>query len=224
MSIAGFAGAQTVSKLGIKAGVNFSSLSESSNGQNASTSNLVGFHVGLFDDFSFGTISVQPGIFYTTKGGKDDESGSNTAGSTTYTYHYIDQINLNYIEVPINVFYNSGMRNGGKSFIGGGPYIGIATSGKYNSSSVTTTISGGSSFTNTSDASGAVTFGNGSGDVKSIDYGINILGGVQFQSGLILSAGYNIGLANLSNDTSTSTKNNGFNISIGFLLGRERTR
>jgi hypothetical protein len=195
--LAGFTFAQTVS-FGVKAGVNFSKLSASSGGVTASSSSTTGFHVGGVADIGFGDWSLQPGILYSTKGGS---YGTSTDGV---------KLTLNYIEIPVNVLYNipAGV---GKVFIGGGPYFGWGVSGKGTVTGLGTSTGSGSETTN-------VTFGSGQNDTKNPDYGINILGGFRFQSGISLSAGYGIGLGNLSNDSSGSIKNNVLSFSAGYFF------
>jgi hypothetical protein len=201
-------------RFGINAGLNLSTLSYSSSGQTNATSSLAGFHIGAFADFGLGAVSIQPGILYTTKGGKDDVSGTSTVGSSTLTYHATDQINLNYIEVPVNVLYHIPVVVG-NIFIGGGPYVAMGVSGKEKTSD-TYTQTGGSTASGSSASESNLSFGNSSGDIKNPDYGINLLGGIRLKSGLLFSAGYGFGLANLSNVSGSKTKNNGFSLSIGY--------
>jgi hypothetical protein len=195
--MAGFTFAQTVS-FGVKAGVNFSKLSASSQGFTASSSSSTGFHVGGVADIGFGDWSLQPGILYSTKGGS---YGGTTDGV---------KLTLNYIEVPVNVLYNIPI-GVGKVSIGGGPYFGWGLSGKGTVTGSATSTGSGTETTN-------VTFGSGQNDTKNPDYGINILGGFRFQSGISLSAGYGIGLGNLSNDSSGNIKNNVLSFSIGYFF------
>jgi len=204
--------AQSVT-FGIKSGLNLSNISETSSGSTNSYSSLTGYHVGAFADFDLGTLSIQPAVLYTTKGGHDDETQTLVSGGVTYTLRGTEDITLNYLEVPVNVLYHVPVTIG-KIFIGGGPYIAYGLSGK--DSAVATATGGGSSSTNSQSSN--ITFGSAQGDVKNPDYGVNILGGVTLKRGLTLSVGYGIGLANLSNDSSTTVKNNGFSFSVGFSI------
>jgi hypothetical protein len=197
--LTGFSFAQSLN-FGIKAGVNFSKLSESGSGVTVNTSSTTGFHIGAVADIGFANLSLQPGILYSTKGGS---LGSATMGGTAKS-------TLNYIEVPVNLLYNINVVVG-KIFIGGGPYFGYGISGKSTVTGVFTTSGSGTETQN-------LTFGSGTNDVKNPDYGVNFLGGIRFSSGFSASVGYGLGLANLSNDSSVSTKNNVVSVSIGYFF------
>jgi hypothetical protein len=198
-SIAGLSFAQSVS-FGVKAGVNFSKLTTSSSGISVTSATLTGFHVGAVADVGLGSWSLQPGLLFSTKGGSYGNGSSN--GSLKLT--------LNYIEVPVNLLYNIPV-GVGKVFIGAGPYVGLGVSGKGTTTGSATSSGSGTETTN-------ITFGSGPNDTKNPDYGINILGGMRFTSGLSLSAGYGIGLANLSNDNSGTIKNNVLSFSVGYFF------
>ena len=197
IGIINFSFAQSVS-FGVKAGLNFSNVSSSGGGLTVTTSSTTGFHVGAVADIGFGNLSLQPGVLYSTKGGSLNFSGG------------ADKLTLNYVEVPVNLLYNIPV-GVGKLFIGGGPYVAFGLSGK-------STLSGTATSTGSGSESQSITFGSASGDVKNPDFGVNILGGFRFKSGFSLSAGYGIGLANLSNESSISTKNNALSFSIGYFF------
>lgn len=201
-----FSYAQTAT-LGIKAGVNFSSLSVSTGGSSSSTT---GFNVGAIADFNVAKdLSIQPGVFFTTKGGSAE---SNTT-SGSYTTHSKEDLTLNYLEVPVNVLYHIPV-SAGKIFVGGGPYIALGLSGKDKYSASATSGSSSSSASGDID----VTFGSSSGDVKNPDFGINFMGGIKLQNNLLFSIGYGLGLANLSNMSGTTTQNRSFNLSVGYFF------
>jgi hypothetical protein len=106
-----FSFAQSTIKFGVKGGVNFSTLTVSGGGLSLNSSNTTGFHVGGLVDIGLGeTLSLQPGVLYSTKGG---------GGST-----------LSYLEVPVNLVYSTGSGDG-KFFFGAGPYFayGVSASG-----------------------------------------------------------------------------------------------
>ncbi|MBW4890546.1 PorT family protein [Mucilaginibacter sp. HMF5004] len=104
---------------------------------------------------------------------------------------------LGYIEVPVNLLYSTGSGSG-KFFFGAGPYFGYGVS-----------------------ASNGNKFGSGTNDIANPDFGLNILAGYRFESGLSFSAGYGLGLANLNNDKSSgnvTVKNNVTSISVGYFF------
>src|SRR3569833_2075269 len=146
--------AQTTT-FGVKAGLNSSKLTVSATGGSISTESLVGFHGGGVVDIGFETFSIQPGLLFSTKGGKStSEEGT-------------DKVTLNYLEVPVNFLYKVPAGDG-KVFFGAGPYLGYGLSGKSKSSDGTSTD---------------VTFGSTTDDVKNPDFGFNFLAGYQFSQG-----------------------------------------
>jgi hypothetical protein len=172
-----FSFAQSSVKFGIKGGVNFASLTASGGGYSINSGNITGFHVGGIADIPLGNFSLQPGLLYSTKG---------ASGST-----------LGYIEVPVNLLYNTGSGSG-KFFFGGGPYLGYGVS-----------------------ASNGNKFGSGTNDIANPDFGLNVLAGYRLESGLAFSAGYGLGLANLNNDKSSgniTVKNNVTSLSISYFF------
>lgn len=186
--------AQSVS-FGIKAGLNLSKLTASADGGSISTESLAGFHVGAVVDFGSQNFSFQPGILFSTKGGKSTSSGSTS--KTT----------LNYIEVPVNFLYKAPAGDG-KLFFGGGPYLGLGISGK---------DSGDDGEGN--QISESVHFGSAEEDYKNPDFGINFIGGYQFNTGLSISAGYGLGLANLYNGgEGLKLKNQVLSFSLGYFF------
>jgi hypothetical protein len=103
-----FSFAQSSVKFGVKGGVNFSTLTLSGGGFSLNSTTKTGFHIGGLVDIGFNeTLSLQPGVFYSTKGG-----GGGTLG---------------YIEVPVNLVYYTGSGDG-KFFFGAGPYLGYGVS------------------------------------------------------------------------------------------------
>lgn len=107
------------------------------------------------------------------------------------------KITLNYLELPVNFLYEAS----DYFTIGGGPYLGYALSGKSVSNGVTT------------DAE----FGDGG--MKRTDFGLNLTAGYEVLDGLIISANYSFGLANIADTNDGSIKNKVIGISITKLFG-----
>lgn len=201
-------------KVGIEGGLNLAKMSSSGSDGSQSTSNLTGFHAGVVLDYDFGTISLQPGLFYSVKGGKFDATQSMSVGSETYTSTAHAQVSLNYLELPVNVVYKVPVGEGTHFFIGAGPYVGYGLSGKvkYNGSS----SGGGSSATESGEQN--ISFGSNTDQYKALDFGANFTGGFRFGNGLQLGVSYGLGLSNISNESGSSTKNNVFRASVGFFF------
>jgi hypothetical protein len=104
--------------------------------------------------------------------------------------------NLNYIDLPIHVKYK--MENGLNFFAG--PNIGFLISAKFDDGEDTEDIKD---------------------NMKSLDMGIDLGLGYEFQSGLGLALKYNIGVANISDIEDFEAKNSAIALSLYFLLGSE---
>lgn len=145
---------------------------------------------------------IQPGIFYSTKGAKfsSDILGTKTEIST----------NLGYIEIPVNALYRFDLGNAGGIFVSAGPYAALAVNGKTKTS---VNILGFETKTSQN-----VAFGSDAGEMKRFDYGINAGLGYETPWGVYVRAQYGLGLANLANSDNASTKNKGFQFSLGFNL------
>jgi hypothetical protein len=101
-------------QFGVRAGLNFASTKFEVLGLNADTDSKVGFHVGLVNDFSLSEkLTFRPGVLFSLKGGKTDES------SSTYTY----------IDVPLSLVYNFTEAEKG-FFLEAGPYVGLLLAAK----------------------------------------------------------------------------------------------
>lgn len=192
-SAALFASAQ-IPKLGIKGGVNFANVSQSSGSFSFSPGSLTSFSVGVFADLKAGAVSIQPGLFYTGKGYKFDEQISNTS----------QKFQLYYLQVPVNIVYHAPIVVG-NIYFGAGPFAAMGISGKDKSTS-------GGTTTETD-----VNFGDGVDDVKKTEFGIQGIAGLQLKGGFLIGLSYDLGLSNLSNDSSSGTiKSKVFGVSIGF--------
>ena len=170
----------------------------STDGDNPDTETTTNFHVTGYMNAPLSTnFSIQPGISLQGKGGK-----------------FVDNANLEieqntmWIEVPVNLVGKLPVGSATHLFLGAGPYLGFAISGQ---NEVTT---------NGSSSERDLEFGtDDSDDLKGIDFGVNVLGGVQLNSGLNLGAGYGIGLTDLRPTESGGegkTTNRVLSFSVGF--------
>lgn len=205
-------------KIGIKAGVNFSSvMMQDENGNKINTQSVPGMLLGLTADIPVaGSFYIQPAAQYARKGYKQATGGF--YGSAT---NFI--VNASYIEVPVNLLYKPHLGTG-NLLLGAGPYIGYGTGGKWKSDTDATIgdiIIG---------KKGDVIFRNDAmdgGDINSYpygkpwDYGLNFLAGYEFFGKLSAQLGAQLGLANLQPHVDGVTregklKNTGLSISIGY--------
>jgi len=207
--------AQTV-KLGISGGLNESILSAKSiTGED--DARLAGFHAGIFSDIDFGKVSIAPGLFYTTKGQRINE--------TLYDEYYYDAANstsspasikghqntiYSYLEIPVNVLYNMPVKYG-KFFIGGGPYFAYALSAKIKDETATSQ-NGAVEYDNQTTP---LTFGGDNG-LHRFDFGLGALFGLALKNGLSVNVGFEHGLTNVYKPESGTVENNVYAVSLGY--------
>lgn len=165
-------------------------------------------NIGISKNFTF-----QPGILYSQKGGKIQEKI--TIDGETFTAK--GKMQLNYIEIPLNLVYNTNAGKG-KIFIGGGPSLGFGVGGSGNLSST---------FDGETDSFGfGIKFDGILSDdaddenlhLKGIEFGGNVLAGYLFPVGISITANYYFGLNNISPESGQSWKNNYFGIRLGYKL------
>jgi hypothetical protein len=193
----------------IKGGLNLSTMGEDALPPGNSKSSLTGFNAGAFAGVDFNSFSIQPGVYYTTKGFKASSSftSNEPAGAPSLAYNIKGTRTFNYLEIPLNVFYNIHIAPG-KIFFGGGPYWALGLSGKAKSTEIT---------------NGAVTdsynrnfsFG-GADNYKKSDLGINGEAGISLKNGLLLSVDYGYGLVNIINGSDQKFRNRTLSLSVGY--------
>lgn len=173
ISIASTSIAQT--RFGLSGGLTLASIKASYDDESETSATKTGFTAGAFALAPLSkNISLMPGINYVQKGFTPKDLDEDE----------INHITLNYLEVPINVLYEtSGF------YFGAGPAISIGLSGKEKYS-----VDNGDTETD------EIKFGSGDDEVKPVEFSGNILTGYRFKNGLMLSANYNLGFSNLMND------------------------
>ncbi|WP_293903575.1 porin family protein [Sphingobacterium sp. UBA5670] len=181
---------------GLRAGVNIPKYSF----ENGSSESNTGFFVtGYLDAPVSPYFSIQPGLSLQNKGGKWSEGEGNNALELKQSIMSLD--------IPVNLVAKLPTGGSGNFFIGAGPYVGFALSGKNKQN-----IGGVKTEQD-------VEFGSGDGDeLKRTDFGVNFLAGYQLSNGFQINAGYGLGLTNLSPVSNLSTKNRVWSVGIGFGL------
>jgi len=165
-----------------------------------------GFHVGVLVDMPLtDMLSVEPGLLLETKGlnGKlMDEFGSYESKITNY-----------YLDVPVTLKATHALNDGMKLYGKIGLYLGIGLSGKEKWEGTYEGI--------TESGTDDISWGSGDDDhFKRLDYGATAGVGVQI-SKITVGASYDLGLANISSDTSYGAKINNklLKFSIGYWFG-----
>jgi hypothetical protein len=186
---------------GFNGGVTMSSYKTKSDGETFTSKLRTGFSLGFVTDIPLSkSVSLQPALQYTQKGGVE-------TGTQDYQ-DYKQTTTLNYLEIPVNLIYKTNSANT-KFYIGAGPSIAFGINGltEYESGDLTSTTN--------------VKFGNGEDDdVKGLDLGANILAGLMFKSGVSISMNYNIGLSNLviGGNKDNYLHNRSWGLRIGYML------
>ncbi|MDR2285197.1 MAG: PorT family protein, partial [Sphingobacterium sp.] len=139
------------------------------------------------------------------KGSKAEETIGSISGKST--------INVMSIEVPVNAVYYIPTGASGSVFIGAGPYIGFNVSGKIKGEG---SLGGDNGVSIKED----IKFGSKEDQMKVIDAGANFMLGYKMSNGLLINAGYGLGLTNLSNISGSDNKlsNRVLSFGIGFQL------
>jgi len=194
--------AQQEMGFGLKAGVNFPKYNVSGNGSSSSSDVATNFHVTAFLDAPIATdwFYVQPGISLQGKGAKLADYGDYKVKQSTM-----------WIETPVNFVAKFPTADAGSFFLGAGPYIAFGISGKNKFESGSGTVE-----TDIPDFE----FGS-DGDLKSTDFGLNFIGGFEFNNGLMIHGGYGLGLTNLATryeGTDVKQTNRVWTVGLGFRI------
>jgi len=197
-----YAKAQNTS-FGITAGAVFTSYKAAVESVSITSRTKAGFTAGAVVSIGMGKyISLQPALNFVQKGGTFKDEGS------------ADKTTLNYLELPLNIVYNtSGAK--GKFFAGAGPCFSMGLSGKDKYKD--------DYYDETTD----IKFGSGTDDdLKPLEVCINIIAGYQLKNGLFIAANYNAGLNNIANGDSfysvdTKYHNRYFGVRIGCMFGKK---
>lgn len=188
--------AQAQLTLGPRLGLNLA------NGQSSLHGNSqTGMQAGLTLNAPFGRLAVQPSVLFSQKGFGTQTEATQTLDGTSYYSATTTRVTLNYLDIPVNLVYTFGRRQGFQIFAG--PYIGIGLSGRVKTGSTSQTKEpGGSLQTNFRESRQQVRFASTAGDDRSLVYfrstnaGLNA--GVGYKEGpLLLQAGYVVGLTNM---------------------------
>jgi hypothetical protein len=185
-------------KIGVKGGFNLSTLALNYTDASLEGENNFrpGFHFGVTSEFELtGQISLRPSVLFTTKGYNTDLEETFAAAEN---FDGFDRHLYNYIEVPVNVYYDFG---GIQVFAG--PYVALGIGGT--NTFEYTVEGGGLSLTADGESSLKPTFGETAPSeiaddeipYRGIDAGLNV--GVGYRTGpVLLDVGFQLGLANVA--------------------------
>ncbi|MBC7572083.1 MAG: PorT family protein [Spirosoma sp.] len=181
-------------RVGIKGGLNASSLFYSTNGA-SNKKERIGFHAGLFAQIPAGEFfAIQPELLYITKGASADYNVLGFNGNNSF--------NLNYAELPVLATFKLGQT----VELQAGPYVGYLLN---------------SNVSSNGDLGSGITTINRD-NFNKVDYGL--AGGVNIYFGkAFVGARYEQGLQNIAKSGTANTllgnaKNSVGLISVGFSL------
>lgn len=204
-------------RIGIKAGVNLSTVKYSGDGAeifNDNTKQNVGYNFTVFGDFGVGNnFFIQPGVSLQNKGTRIE--GSATNGTTTTSGKIKTDVMV--IEVPVNAVLRIPTGTSGAFQVSAGPYIGFNIDGKTKTTTTVTSPAG----TVTNSETDNLNFGNSSDDnATSTDFGANFGLGYRLNNGFTLGANYGLGLSNLipkdNRSNGSDAKHRVWGFSVGY--------
>ena len=198
--------AQAQFKLGVRAGVSMTNLSEDD-----VVNNLwkPGFQVGIVGNYALSdAFSIQPGLLFVTQGRKMDYTGE-TEGAV---YSVTENISLNYLQLPVDAQYKFYLGKL-KLLLQAVPYLGYGLGGKRK---LDNTLNGVLTSTDEKIKMGSDKFELGM-NLKSFDFGLGGGIGLKF-SNIQIGLKYNLGLMNLN--SMTEKKHRDFYISQGGTLAQ----
>ncbi|HCM22589.1 MAG TPA: hypothetical protein DIC46_17860, partial [Porphyromonadaceae bacterium] len=184
--------------LGIKGGVNLSNFY----GDELSDKNAkVGFHIGLAGDYEFApNMSLQSGLFFTTKGAEYKNSLAGLSGSISATPMYL--------QLPVHFAYKVDVTPGTRIVFHAGPYVAYGIAGK----TKWKVEAGNASIQDESEN----VFGD-NGLLKPFDAGLGLGVGAEFGR-ILLDLGWDAGLVNVSKSDNGNVKNQSAYLSVGYLF------
>ncbi|MFI5196585.1 MAG: porin family protein [Chitinophagales bacterium] len=178
----------------------------------ASGSSIFSARIGSIADFSLNKkIYFQPGIFLSRRG-QSREFSFYTSDSLNVSVQ--QTLTINYIDVPVNVIYKTGMQGKGRIIFGLGvtpSYIIGGRNKRYSHGAINDTP-----FTNNFNRQ--IVYRD---PVAMFDFGVNIITGYELPTGLFFRAYYTAGMRDIGLSGEID-KNRIWGISAGYIFGKGR--
>ncbi len=186
---------------GVTAGLSLANMHIKAESISISGDSKIGITAGVFADVVIAdNFSFQPALNFVQKGTKNEISDMD----------YETEVTLNYIELPLNFLFRPAMQKV-NFFVGAGPSIAFALSGKEKEKDNGTTTNYTYKFGNNPDEH----------DLKAMDFGANFLTGIETPGGFLVAINYNLGLSNLAPGSSSddgTVKSRYFGFKVGYKL------
>lgn len=170
-----------------------------------------GFNVGVNFDYSImKCFGVQTGVYFTTKGAKEEWENYYSDYTSTRTVEY----NPMYIQIPVLASFRYNLNDNWRWELNAGPYFAFGVGGKYEKERTFTDNRDNSIIEQTSEE---VDFFND--NTNSFDMGIAFGTGLTYKK-FYFGVQYEIGMSDLNNDKEdgdyASIKNSNFTFSVGY--------
>ncbi len=211
--------AQAQVKFGVVGGGNLSHPNVEIANNKAENKWAPGFYIGGIADIQLHkNFSIQPGIQLSYK--PYYNKTETTLGPATITSK--SRVNPYFIEVPVNLVGKMEAGNG-KVFVSAGPYIAYGIAGNIKTD-VTGSIGGVNGNTSSDESikwgNEKTTLTNSGDNLKPFDFGLNFGLGYEFNNGLLVNGGYQLGLTNLSpnGDDNNHYKNGMLKLGVGYMF------
>lgn len=187
---------------GVKAGMNLSNVSgDGAKGSDAK----IGFNVGLTLDYALSQdLYLMTGLEFTMKGAKDE--GSISEGGVSFTGK--ETSNPMYLQVPIHIGYKFAIADNTNLVLHVGPYIAYGIAGKYK-------LEGTGSVEGISGQIKPEVDFFSDNIAKRFDFGLGLGVGVEFGK-FGVGLGYDLGLANISQNKDAKLRNMNAYLTVGY--------
>jgi hypothetical protein len=200
-----FAQAQGGIKLGLKAGINYATVT----GDNADGADpKLGFHIGGYADYGINEMfSIRPELLFSGKGFKMEESESDIMeDGDKYSVEITQQ--LNYLDVPVLAHIKQG-----NFFFEAGPQISFLLGAKGSYKVSYTSADGDKESEEDSDSS--------TEGLRSVGFGYALGAGYELSNGLGLGLRYNGDFTSIAEDDDAGkVKNSVIQVSVSYRIGK----
>jgi hypothetical protein len=200
-------------KLGIEAGYNVSQFtSKGGNSQFFFLSNLNTFQAGLVGEEKLNKhFFLQAGVSFTQKGSVKDATQYAVGGGPSTI------VKLNYIQIPVNMFYKIKLNSSLKALLGAGLYGAFGISGSDKGTSIDATTGSESQVNNKVRFQNNTIYVAGITYIKPFDIGYNLVAGLEWKN-LQFKATINDGFKNIYPSGDTEFRNQVFSATVAYLL------
>jgi len=207
---------------GLRAGLNVNSLFYSGSAEAATQdalSSRAGFHIGAVLDCRIaGNFYLQPGLWFTTRGAKLEETGTEQG----YKYSFTEKIDMNYLQIPVSASYRFPVGKIVKIDVNAGPYFAVGLGGRAKDELTASYNGSRESVSESYDVFGKSTADEDRGDFKRFDAGLRFGAGIYIRK-FNIGLAYDLGLANLAHtdgdyswNKGTKYRNGSFQVSVGY--------